>query len=102
MGAGPDDLGRRSVPPVLARRERLRALSVSPVSRRERPPPKRRRGLLWFWLSLLALVAVFGLGLALGQALQDNPKPGGTQTVVRTLKPLPIPPARETVTVTRP
>lgn len=47
------------------------------------------------------LVVVFGLGLALGEALHDNPSGGGTQTLVRTLKPLPLPPARETVTVTR-
>ena len=44
---------------------------------------------------------MFGLGLALGEALHDNPSGGGTQTVVRTLKPLSLPPARETVTVTR-
>ena len=43
---------------------------------------------------------MFAAGLALGQALQDNPSPGGTQTIVRTLRPLPLPPARETVTVT--
>jgi hypothetical protein len=46
------------------------------------------------------LVVVFGAGLALGQALNDNPSPGTTQTLVRTLKPLELPPARETVTVT--
>jgi hypothetical protein len=46
------------------------------------------------------LLVVFGLGLALGEALHDNPSGDGTQTVVRTLKPLPLPPARETVTVT--
>jgi hypothetical protein len=40
------------------------------------------------------------VGLALGQALNDNPSPGTTQTLVRTLKPLELPPARETVTVT--
>jgi hypothetical protein len=33
--------------------------------------------------------------------LHDNPSGGGTQTLVRTLKPLPLPPARETVTVTK-
>jgi hypothetical protein len=55
------------------------------------------RPLVW----LLAIVVVFAIGLALGEALHDNPS-GGTQTVVRTLKPLPLPPARETVTVTRP
>jgi hypothetical protein len=49
----------------------------------------------------IALVVVFGAGLALGQALDDSPSPGRTQTLVRTLKPLEIPPARETVTVRR-
>jgi hypothetical protein len=41
------------------------------------------------------------LGLALGQSLDDNPDPAQTQTLVRTLNPLPVAPAaRETVTVT--
>jgi hypothetical protein len=49
------------------------------------------------------VVVVFGLGIGLGQALNDNPRPGGTQTLVRTLRPLPLAPAaRETVTVTIP
>jgi hypothetical protein len=52
-------------------------------------------------VGLLVLVLVFGLGLALGEALHDNPSGDGTQTLVRTLKPLPLPPARETVTVKR-
>jgi hypothetical protein len=47
-----------------------------------------------------AVVVVFAIGVALGQALHDNPKPGGAHTVVRTLSPLPIAPAQETVTVT--
>lgn len=46
------------------------------------------------------LLVVFAAGLALGQALDDNPSSGDTQTLVRTLKPLEVPPARETVTVT--
>jgi len=46
------------------------------------------------------LVVVFGVGLALGQALDDIPSSGDTQTLVRTLRPLELPPARETVTVT--
>lgn len=49
---------------------------------------------------MIVLVVVFAAGLALGQALDDNPSPGSTQTLVRTLKPLEVPPARETVTVT--
>jgi hypothetical protein len=44
---------------------------------------------------------IFVVGVAVGESLHDNPKPGGTQTLVRTLKPLPLAPApRETVTVT--
>jgi hypothetical protein len=48
-----------------------------------------------------AIVVVFVLGIAVGEAAHDNPKPGGTQTLVRTLRPLPLAPAAlETVTVT--
>ena len=47
------------------------------------------------------LVVAFVVGIALGEALNDNPQGGGTQTIVRTLHPLPLAPAaRETVTVT--
>lgn len=50
---------------------------------------------------LVVLAAVFAVGIAVGEALHDNPSPGGTQTLVRTLRPLPLAPAaRETVTVT--
>jgi hypothetical protein len=44
---------------------------------------------------------VFLVGIAFGQALDDNSPPGGTRTMIRTLKPLQLPPAaRATVTVT--
>ena len=50
-----------------------------------------------------ALVVVFVVGIAVGEALNDGSKPGGTQRIVRTLKPLPLAPAaRETVTITSP
>jgi hypothetical protein len=54
------------------------------------------------WAALvIVVVAVFAVGVALGEALHDNPKPRGGQTLVRTLKPLPLAPAaRETVTIT--
>lgn len=52
-------------------------------------------------LIVVAAAVVFAVGIALGEALHDNPQPGGTQSLVRTLKPLPLAPAaRETVTVT--
>jgi hypothetical protein len=73
-------------------------VTISPTPVRRRP---RRRSRARLVLAILAAVAAFAIGVALGQALEDNPEPGGTQTVVRTLKPLPLPPAaRETVTVT--
>jgi hypothetical protein len=46
-------------------------------------------------------VVIFGVGVGVGESLHDNPRPGGTQTLVRTLKPLPLAPAaRTTVTIT--
>jgi hypothetical protein len=47
-------------------------------------------------------VVIFAAGIGLGQALDDNePGGSGTQTFVRTLDPLSLPPAaRTTVTVT--
>jgi hypothetical protein len=40
-----------------------------------------------------ATVLLFAVGVALGLALDDRPVPGGTQTLVRTLEPLPEQPA---------
>ena len=49
---------------------------------------RRRR-----WPRVLAAIAaaaiLFALGVALGLALDDRPVPGGTQTSIRTLPPLP-------------
>jgi hypothetical protein len=47
-------------------------------------------------------VVVFAAGIGLGQALDDNESDGSaTQTLIRTLDPLSLPPAaRTTVTVT--
>jgi hypothetical protein len=49
---------------------------------------------------VIVLAAVFGLGIALGQALEDNPTSGVTVTRERTVRPLPVGPAPTTVTVT--
>lgn len=52
-------------------------------------------------IAVAVLVVTFVVGIALGEALHDNPSGSGTQTVVRTLNPLPLAPAaRTTVTVT--
>jgi hypothetical protein len=44
---------------------------------------------------------IFAGGVGLGQALEDNAESGGTQTLLRTLDPLPLAPAaKTTITVT--
>jgi hypothetical protein len=60
---------------------------------------RRKRALAWL-AGLLVLAAVFFAGVAIGRAVEDAPRPGGTQTRIRTLDPLTIPPAERTVTVT--
>jgi hypothetical protein len=63
-------------------------------SRRERPRT-RRRVVVW----TLVLLFVLAVGIALGQALHDNPKPGETITQNRTFT---LQPESATVTVTTP
>jgi hypothetical protein len=53
-------------------------------------------------LPALLVLLVFAIGIALGEALHDNPKPGGTQTLVRTLRPLPLAPIAATSTTSKP
>ena len=70
------------------------------ITDRERPaalgvPRRRRRRTLRWVLGGLAAIFVFALGVAVGDALDDNPQPGGTLTYVRTLEPLPVEPAPE-------
>jgi hypothetical protein len=61
----------------------------------------RRRSWVVPLVTFAALVVSFVVGIAVGEALHDNPKPGGSQTIVRTLDPLPLVPASgATVTVT--
>jgi hypothetical protein len=67
---------------------------------RRRVRGRQRRAPWRLLAALVLLVCVFGVGIALGEALHDNPKPGGSRTTQRTLRPLPLAPAHETVTVT--
>jgi hypothetical protein len=67
--------------------------------RRQARNRRRRRGLIAAaWVVVAA--AVFFVGLVVGRALEDAPKPGGEQTIVRTLVPETIGPAGDVVTVT--
>jgi hypothetical protein len=60
--------------------------ALSPVERRERRRRRRREELLRWGTRVALALLVFLLGVALGQALHDNPKPGSTVTLERTLR----------------
>ena len=62
---------------------------------RRRRDTRTRRRVVWG----LAIVLVFAVGIALGESLNDNPKPGNTTTQSRTF---PLRPESATVTVTAP
>jgi hypothetical protein len=71
--------------------------------RRRRVRARRRsrgRALLPWLLGLVLLGFAFFAGLAVGQALEQSPEPGGTYTRIRTIEPLTVAPAERTVTVT--
>jgi hypothetical protein len=75
-------------------------VSLDPQVLARRRAQLRRRSLPWRWIVGIALLAcVFAVGVALGEALHDNPKPGGEKTTQRTLRPLPLAPQTVTVTV---
>jgi hypothetical protein len=56
-----------------------------------RVPTRRRRrrgaGVVGWVLRLAAVVIVFGLGVAVGQALEDRPEPAQPVTSFRTIQP---------------
>jgi hypothetical protein len=60
--------------------------TLSPVERRERRRRRRRQELTRWGIRVGLALLVFLLGIALGQALHDNPKPGSTSTLERTLR----------------
>jgi ferric-dicitrate binding protein FerR (iron transport regulator) len=68
---------------------------VSRPDRRRRHSSNRRRIVVW----ALVLALVFAVGVAFGEALNDNPQPGSTTTQERTITLLP---ESSTVTVTTP
>jgi hypothetical protein len=59
--------------------------ALTPVERNERRRRQRRREVIRWSIRALVVVLIFSLGIALGQAIQDNPQPGRTVTFDRTL-----------------
>jgi len=59
--------------------------ALTPVDRDQRRRLRRRQETIRWSIRVLLVVLVFSLGVALGQAIQDNPRPGRTVTSERTL-----------------
>ena len=59
--------------------------ALTPVERNERRRLQRRREVIRWSIRVLLVILVFALGVALGQAIHDNPRPGQTVTFDRTL-----------------
>jgi len=70
---------------------------MSPLERHARRRRRRREEVARWSFRAALLLLVFGFGIALGQALHDNPKPGGTVTLERTVS-LPSVPPGSTIT----
>ena len=59
--------------------------TLTPVERNERRRLRRRQETIRWSIRVLVVALIFSLGVALGQAIQDNPRPGRTVTSERTL-----------------
>jgi hypothetical protein len=70
---------------------------MSPLERHARRRRRRREDVARWSFRVALVLLVFGAGIALGQALHDNPKPGGTVTLERTVS-LPSVPPGSTIT----
>jgi hypothetical protein len=60
--------------------------ALTPVERRDRRRRRRREEVTRWGIRVAIVLLVFALGVGLGQALHDNPKPGETITLERTLR----------------
>jgi hypothetical protein len=60
--------------------------ALTPVEREQRRRRRRRQELIRWGMRIGIALLLFLLGVALGQALHDNPKPGSTVTLQRTLQ----------------
>jgi multisubunit Na+/H+ antiporter MnhB subunit len=66
-----------------------------------RPRRRRRRDVVGrVALVVVGLALTFLLGIAFARTLDERPESSGTETIVRTLTPLPLEAPVETVTVT--
>jgi hypothetical protein len=59
--------------------------ALTPIERHDRRRRRRREELIRWAIRVAVALVLFGLGIAVGQAMQDNPSPGETVTLERTL-----------------
>jgi hypothetical protein len=59
--------------------------ALTPVEREQRRRRRRRQELVRWGIRIGVALILFRLGVALGQALHDNPIPGSTITLQRTV-----------------
>lgn len=59
--------------------------ALTPVEREERRRRRRRQESIRWGVRIGLALLLFLLGIALGEALHDNPKPGSTITLQQTL-----------------
>jgi multisubunit Na+/H+ antiporter MnhB subunit len=74
---------------------------LDPSRRRARPQRRSRRDRMGrVVLVVVGLAVAFLLGIAFARTLDERPESGGTETIVRTLTPVPQGAPTRTVTVT--
>jgi hypothetical protein len=59
--------------------------ALTPVEREDRRRRRRRQELTRWGIRVGVALLLFLIGIAVGEALHDNPKPGSTTTLQRTL-----------------
>jgi predicted anti-sigma-YlaC factor YlaD len=59
--------------------------ALTPVEREQRRRRRRRREVIRWGIRVGLALLLFLIGVALGEALHDNPTPGSTTTVQQTL-----------------
>jgi hypothetical protein len=66
--------------------------ALTPLERHARRRRQRREEIARWSFRVAFVLLVFAVGIALGEALHDNPRPGGTVTLERTFHVPSVPP----------
>jgi hypothetical protein len=72
-------------------------VTLTPLEREARRRRQRRQEIARWSFRIALVLAVFAFGIALGEALHDNPSPSGTITLERTFSIPSVPPGSTAV-----